>query len=125
MQSLDTEFGAVLQAMVTTTPGALGAVLSDDHGDAIDFAYDRTRLTAVDVQLLGAQLGQTLFKLEPTYARHALPGAAVLVESEAHSLLASALAGQYVMAMLLEHRSNVAAAFAAFATARDELTALL
>jgi hypothetical protein len=122
---LGTEFGAVLSPMVETTPGAIAAVLSDDQGDAIDFAHDPAEISDVDVQLLGAQIGQTVLALERTYLRHRLGRSALLLESDQHGLLTCALHEHYVLALLLERRSNVAAAFTAFEMARHRLAGLL
>jgi hypothetical protein len=120
-----TEFGAVLEPMVETTPGAIAAVLSDDQGNAIDFAHDPAEISDIDVQLLGAQIGQTILALETIYRRHHLHRPALLVESAQHGLLTASLREHYILVLLLDHRSNVAAAFTAFAHARDHLTALL
>lgn len=120
-----TEFGAVLEPMVETTPGAVAAVLSDEQGDAIDFAHDPNEISDLDVQLLGAQIGQTVLALEKVYRRHRLDEPALLVESAHHGLLACSLRGHYILAMLLDRRSNVAAAFTAFARATKSLDALL
>jgi hypothetical protein len=116
-----TEFGAVLEPMVESTPGAVAAVLSDDQGDAIDFAHDEAEISELDVQLLGAQIGQTILAMERIYRRHHL----VELESAQHGLLACSLRGHFVLALLLERRSNVAAAFAAFDAARGKLEGLL
>jgi hypothetical protein len=120
-----TEFGAVLEPMVDMTPGAVAAVLSDDQGDAIDFAHDPAEISEIDVQLLGAQIGQTVLAMEPIYRRHQLVGPSMLVESAQHGLLACSLRGHYILALLLERKSNVGAAFAAFDHARRRLDALL
>ena len=120
-----TEFGAVLEPMVETTPGAIAAVLSDEQGDAIDFAHDPAEIEDVDVQLLGAQIGQTVLALEKIYRRHQLDRPALLVESDQHGLLACSLRDHYILALLLERKSNVGAAFAAFGKARARLDALL
>lgn len=123
--SLGTEFGLVLEAMVETTPGAVGAVLCDDQGDAIDFARDATQIGEIDVQLLGAQIGQTVLELESVYRRHRLDEPCLVMESGGQGLVASAVEHHYVLAMLLDHRSNVAAGLTAFARARVALAQLL
>jgi hypothetical protein len=120
-----TEFGAVLEPMVEMTPGAVAAVLSDDQGDAIDFAHDPAEISEIDVQLLGAQIGQTVFAMEKIYRRHQLVEPSMLVESAQHGLLTCSLRGQYILALLLERQSNVGAAFAAFDHARKRLGEML
>jgi predicted regulator of Ras-like GTPase activity (Roadblock/LC7/MglB family) len=120
-----TEFGAVLEPMVEMTPGAVAAVLSDDQGDAIDFAHDPAEISEIDVQLLGAQIGQTVFAMEKIYRRHQLVEPSMLVESAQHGLLACSLREQYILALLLERQSNVGAAFAAFDHARRRLGEML
>ena len=48
---LGTEFGRVLAELVAAVPGALGAVLSDRDGHAVDFAVDPAHY-GIDYELL-------------------------------------------------------------------------
>lgn len=50
------EFGRCLADYLERERAVRGAVVTDDHGDAIDLAYDRERTTELEVQILGAQL---------------------------------------------------------------------
>ena len=122
---IGTEFGQALQTMVRGTPGAMAAVLSDNVGDAIDFVHDAEELSELDVQLLAAQVGQQLIKLEATYRRHRLRSASLLLESSACGLMAGVVGDEYVLAMLLERRANVARAFSTFEQGRTALRELL
>lgn len=122
---LRTEFGRVLATLVNETPGAVAAVLTDEEGDAIDYAHDRTELSELDVQLLGAQVQQAVLALDRSAKRHRLREPMCLLETEAQKLVAGAVGEQYVMALLLEERANVARGLSAFRRARRLLTRML
>jgi predicted regulator of Ras-like GTPase activity (Roadblock/LC7/MglB family) len=122
---LDTEFGRELAPLVATIPGARGAVLSDSQGDAIDFAHHPADISELDVQLLGAQIGQAMLRLSGGSARHHLHDPAVLVEGTEANLVASAIAGTYILALLLDRRANLAVALSAFVRTRARIARLL
>lgn len=121
---LGTEFGRALAPLVASTPGARAAVLTDAQGDAIDFAHDPA-VEEIDVQLLGAQIGQTVLKLQESARRHLADHPAVLVEAVHGKFMAGAVAELYIVALLLDPRSNVGAAWPAFEQTRAELDQLL
>ena len=122
---LGTEFGEALEAMVRRTPGAFAGIVSDAEGYAIDFAHDVGRIDGIEVQLIGAQFGVQLFRLQATAGAQGLGEPLLLVETDTHSLVASPVGQGFVVAMLLERRANLGRALDAFATGRDTLRTLL
>lgn len=122
---LGTEFGQALETMVLRTPGAFAGVVSDEEGDAIDYAHDPDRIDGLEVQLLGAQLGIPLFKVHSTASAQGFDDPLLMVETRTHNLVASPVRHAFVVAMLLDRRANLGRALKAFADGRDALRALL
>ena len=106
---LSTEFGRVLASLVLAAPGAVAAVLSDEEGDAIDFVHDPRVISELDVQLVGAQIGQAIIRRDESARRH-VGGGALLVEAEHQAFAACAVAERYVLALVLERHANFARA---------------
>lgn len=122
---LGTEFGEALRTMLERTPGAFAGVVSDDQGLAIDYAHVPSRIDGIDVQLLGAQFGLPLFRLNETAAGQGITAPLLMLETSTHSLVASPVSDAFIVVMLLDHRANLGLALAAFARSRDTLGALL
>jgi hypothetical protein len=122
---LATEFGRVLASLVLAVPGAVAAVLSDDDGDAIDFVHDPRVISELDVQLVGAQIGQSILRLDESARRRGISGTALLVEAEAQAFAASAVAERFVVAVVLERHANFARALDMLLDARVVLAPLL
>lgn len=122
---LDTEFGSTLRTMVLRTPGAFAGVVSDEEGDAIDYAHDPDRIDGLEVQLLGAQLGLPLFRLQDTATARGIEDPLLMIETDRHSLVASAVNASFVVVMLLERHANLGLALSAFSRGRDTLRDLL
>ena len=122
---LHTEFGAILETIVRGVPGATAAVLSDDEGEAIDFAHRPDEVEALDVQLLGAQIGQAMLRTETTGERHDLRAPLVLVEAAVGAFVATTIHHEYILALLLRRRANVARALEVLAAGRSRLGPLL
>jgi hypothetical protein len=122
---LATEFGRVLASMVLAIPGALAAVLSDDDGDAIDFVHDPRVISELDVQLVGAQIGQCILRLDASARRRRISGPALLVEAERQAFAASAVAERFVVALILDRHANFARALDVLLDARGVLVPLL
>jgi hypothetical protein len=121
---LATEFGRVLASMVLAAPGAVAAVLSDDDGDAIDFVHDPRVISELDIQLVGAQIGQSILRMDAAARRH-VRGPAILIEAEQQAFAASAVAERYVLAMVLERHANFARALDVMLDGRLLLVPLL
>lgn len=122
---LGTEFGRLLEPLVMVVPGGIAAVLSDDAGEALDFAHDPEEISALDVQLLGAQIGQSLHLLDAAARRHRLKEPSLLLETPTQKLLAASLDGAFTLALLLDGRANLSKAFTGFAQIRIRLEQLL
>jgi len=101
-------FGAVLAAWVAGTPGARGAVLCDDAGDAVDYAHDPTAVSALDIQLVGAQLSFAT-TVVTRWARRAGLGRdpVTLLECRAAIVVTSAPATGFFAAGLLGRPANL------------------
>jgi hypothetical protein len=128
----ETEFGLALAALVREVPGALGAVLSDDVGDAIDFAHDPAVISDLDVQLVGAQIGQSVLELGRSFLTRGAPARhrridepLVLLEARDQAFVAAPVADRFVLAMLLDHRANFARALRSADHCRARLRVLL
>jgi hypothetical protein len=111
--AMGTEFGRVLERLVEL-PGAAGAVLSDDRGYAIDFVRTSPGITDLDVQLLGAQLGQTLHRLDGGLGPRGLRAPIVVLETPGRTLLAAPVASDYSMALLFDAPIHLALAMQRF-----------
>lgn len=122
---LGTEFGRALEMMVLRAPGAFAGVVSDEEGDAIDYAHDPERIDGLEVQLLGAQIGIPLFKVHSTASVQGFDDPLLMVETRTHNLVASLVQHAFVVALLLDHRANLGRALATFSEGRDALRALL
>jgi hypothetical protein len=122
---LATEFGRVLASMVLAVPGALAAVLSDDEGNAIDYVHDPRVISELDIQLVGAQIGQSILRLDESARRRGISGPALLVEAHQQAFAASAVAERFVVALMLERRANFARALDMLLDGRTVLTPLL
>ena len=82
-------------------------------------------IAAVDVQLLAAQVGQTLRKLDTDARRHRLLHPCVLLETPEHKLLSATLRQTFTLAFLLCSRANIAKALLNFDAARHRIERLL
>lgn len=122
--ALGTEFGRQLET-VMTVPGVLGVVLSDDRGYAIDYVFDPKRMTVLDVQLIGAQLGQPMQQLMEVAGRRGMGDVVVVTESPQRRLVCSTIAQEYILAAMLEHEANLALAMRRFDTILVRLRTLL
>jgi hypothetical protein len=122
--AMGTEFGRVLE-LLTEVPGAAGAVLSDDRGYAIDYVRRADNLSDLDVQLLGAQIGQPLERLATGLAPRGLRAPVVVLESPAHALFVAHLEGAYAMALLLAQPANFALAMQRFEEGFRDMARLL
>lgn len=96
------EFGRVLADYLTSESVARGAVLSDDAGDAIDLAYDPRRVTALEVEILGAQLDRAAGRLTHFVERRGHGPCEILIEASHGRLCFAFLSGDYVLAVLAD-----------------------
>lgn len=122
--AMGTEFGRVLERLAAV-PGAAGAVLCDDRGYAIDYVRRSAALSELDVQLLGAQVGQALGRLEHGLRPRGFGSPVVVLESPRRALLVTPVAGAYAMALLLLQPANFAVAMKCFEDGRRDMALLL
>ena len=119
------EFGRMLAQLVRRVPGALGAVLSDDLGDAVDFAYRPNGLSEVDIQLCGAQIGQFIERLARGSWAREHPIEHVLVECDRGSLLFGRVTPGYIVSLRLDRSANLGLARRHFQKTHRALLPLL
>lgn len=118
------EFGRPLADFLELHPQARGAVLSDAEGDAVDFAYREGQLSALDVQILGAQVDRAASRIEVWSAARGYGACEILIEASHGRMCCAFLEGAYVLAVLLEAASgdpeaHTAAAEAVLASFRE------
>lgn len=86
------EFGEALAAHVGETPTIRGAILTDAEGDPIDFAHRPAEVSALDLQIVGAQVEQTTLRAQAWCSYRGLGRCEILIEAS-HGLLLSASPG--------------------------------
>jgi len=94
------EFGLALAELLQRNPDYLGAVLCDIEGDPIDFARRPSRISSLDIQIVGAQLQLALISLDTVATRHKLEDWIVLVEASHGTLVGQLICGDFVFALL-------------------------
>lgn len=119
------EFGEALAELVESTPGAWGAVLSDEFGEAIDFAYRESEISELDLQIAGAQVGQAMARLQRTATVLGLGHADVILQGSRATLCTSQLFSQYLVTLLLGHDCNIARATRSFRQLSSRLREML
>jgi len=119
------EFGDKMASMMEDTPGAIGAVLADARGEPIDFAHDPERIDSLEIQIVGAQLGQSIERLRKTAVTFGLGHPTVLLHAKAGNLLTTPLHAEYLLTVVLARSANIARAMQGFARLADELRLLL
>jgi hypothetical protein len=122
--AMGSEFGRVLENLMDV-PGSMGAVLVDDDGYAIDYVHDPGMLAELDVQLLGAQLGQIIARTQHSAAKLDLGTSVVVIEGERASLIAGSVGIIYVLAFMLRREASVEAGLHEFEAVRITVDRLL
>ena len=122
--AMRSDFGRIIENLMDV-PGSMGAVLVDDDGYAIDYVHDPSVLEELDVQLLGAQLGQIVTRAQKSAEKHDLGTAIVVVESERASLIAATVGIVYVLAFMLRRDASVAQGLHHFQAVRSTVEHLL
>ena len=121
----DSPFGHALARWVALTPGARGAVLTDDTGEAVDYAHREGSITPLDLQLHGAQLAHPLERAETSARKTGLLLPTLLVEGSTGAVLAARVLPGFYMAASLGRPANLARALRGFEDTRRELATLL
>lgn len=119
------EFGELLAELLAATPGAHGAVLSDGVDDTIDTAHRPAIISALDICITGAQIGQPMTRLNISTIIFGLGRAEVVIESSNSVLITKVLWEQYLLTMVLDPRANIARAMRDFEETGDKILALL
>lgn len=96
------EFGKVLAEFITRETAARGAVLSDNEGDTVDLAFDEARTSALEVQILGAQLDRAAERLTSWFQDRGRGACEILIEASHGSLCCAFVGGAYVLAVVAE-----------------------
>jgi len=122
--AMRSEFGRVIENLMDV-PGSLGAVLVDDDGYAIDYVYDPELLDAIDVQLVGAQVGQIVLRTLASASKFDVGTPLVLLEGHNRNLMSGPVGEFYVLAFILDRDANVAQAFDHFEAVRSTVEHLL
>lgn len=117
------EFGRIIENLMSV-PGSMGAVLVDDDGYPIDYVYDAGLIEEIEVQLMGAQLGQIVTLTQRSAAKHDLGTPVVLLEGRTN-LIAGPVGLDYVLAFMMQHEANVAQGMLHFEAVRSTVEHLL
>lgn len=117
------EFGRIIENLMLV-PGSMGAVLVDDDGYPIDYVFDDEVVDELDVQLMGAQLGQIVALTQRSAAKHDLGTPVVLLEGRTN-LIAGPVGLDYVLAFMMQHEANVAQGLHHFEAVRSTVEHLL
>lgn len=119
------EFGELLGDMLARIPGSRGAVLSDGEDDTIDTAHRVGEVSAIDVCIAGAQIGQTMVRLTNDAIVFGLGRPQVLIETDAGVLVSKLLFREYLLTMLLRRSTNLARAMREFEQTAEVIRKLL
>lgn len=119
------EFGDLLGELLARTPGACGAVLSDGVDDTIDTAYRPAEISALDVQITGAQVGQPMTRTNISAIIFGLGRPQLVIEAGDTVLISKVLWEKYLMTMILSRRANIARAMRDFDDTAAQVLALL
>lgn len=95
------EFGEALAAYVSARPDIRGAILTDAEGDPIDFAHRPHEVSALDLQLVGAQVEQTTLRAQAWCSHLGLGRCEILIEASHGLLLATSPGSGSVLSTLL------------------------
>lgn len=119
------EFGELLGELIAATPGAFGAVLSDGVDDTIDTAHRPAVISAIDVCIAGAQVGQPMTRLNIASIIFGLGRPQVVIETPEMVLISKVLWEEYLLTLILQHHANIARAMRDFDETAAQLLALL
>ena len=120
------EFGDLLGDLLALTPAAAGAVLSDGVDDTIDTAYRPAKISALDISIAGAQIGQPMCRLNISSIIFGLGRAQIVIEAEQIVMISKVLWERYLLTVVLETKGiNIARAMRDFDVTAEKLLALL
>jgi hypothetical protein len=119
------ELGAVLAQLVASTPGAAGAVLTDDRDEPIDMARRPRAIDELGIQLAGAQVGRAISRLDAVARAFGLGACTVLVECSRGSLCSTRLSTHVLLTLQLRPDAALGPALRGFAAAAERLRPML
>lgn len=119
------EFGELLAKLLAATPGACGAVLSDGVDDTIDTAHRPAEISALDVCIAGAQVGQAMTRLNVTAIIFGFGRPQVVLEGPDKVLISKVLWREYLLTLVLRPHANIARAMRDFDDTAARVLALL
>ncbi len=120
------EFGQALGAFLAGRANVRGAILSDNRGDPVDFAHRPAQVSALDVQIAGAQVEAVAARVQDWCSRHDMGSCEILVEAS-HGLVIFGVAGRECVLTSLHNHATYAdplGQLAAFAALRRQIAAL-
>src|SRR5690606_11153409 len=119
------EFGELLAELLEAHPEACGAVLSDGVDDTIDTAQRAARISALDICIAGAQVGQPMTRLNITAIIFGLGRPQVVLESADRILISKVLWQEYLMTVVLLPHADITRAMRDFDDVADRVLAFL
>jgi hypothetical protein len=116
-----TTFSPILTDLVARVPGAVGAVLIDTDGEAVDYTG---RLHPFDLKLAGAHWQIVLREFRSLAATRPIGApSSLLIRAARRSYIAHALPEDYALVLILRRRAGFTPATRAFAVCERALTA--
>ncbi len=119
------EFGELLGEFLEATPGSCGVVLSDGLDDTIDTAHWPDSISAIDVCIAGAQIGQAMTRLNVSAIIFGLGPPQVVLEAHERVLISQVLWEEYLLTAVLTPHTNIARAMREFDEIAVRVLALL
>lgn len=119
------EFGEVLAELLVGNPEARGAVLSDGVDDTIDTAHRPAEISALDVCIAGAQIGQAMARLTVSATIFGIGRPLVVIEATTNMLISELLWEEYLLTLVLHPHANISRAMRDFELVADRVLALL
>lgn len=108
------EFGELLAEYIEAIAGACGAVLSDGVDDTIDTAHRPAEISALDLCIAGAQVGQAMQRVTVSATIFGLGRPQVVIESSERVLISKVLWEEYLLTVVLHPHANIARAMRDF-----------
>jgi hypothetical protein len=119
------EFGELLAEFIDATPGAYGAVLSDGVDDTIDTAHRPDAISAIDICIAGAQVGQAMTRLNVSSIIFGLGAPQVVIEGDERALISRVLWEEYLLTAVLAPDTDIPRAMRDFDDIAARVLALL
>lgn len=119
------EFGELLAELLEAVPEACGAVLSDGVDDTIDTAHRPAEISALDICIAGAQVGQPMTRLNITAIIFGLGRPQIVIECANKVLISKVLWQEYLLTVILHPQVDIERAMRAFEDTADRTLALL